>query len=119
MHEDGSDRVRLLVRLEVEQVIRHGPPHARSLVRFAGVGGDDVLEDRLDGLRNLGFGDGDEVVIHGFCSCGAPRLSLFHHGGKLDLRETLVLAISRIYHTWVLYNDLVRCPRSGDTTYGP
>jgi len=63
MHENGSDRIRLLVRFEVEQVIRDGPPHAHCLVRFAGVGGDDVLEDMLDGLRNLSVGDGDEVVV--------------------------------------------------------
>ena len=63
--QDGADRVRLLVRLEVEQVVRHGPPHADRLVRLAGVGGDDVLEDRLDGLGHVGVGDGDEVVVHG------------------------------------------------------
>ena len=74
--QDGADRVRLLVRLEVEQVVRHGPPHAHRLVRLAGVGGDDVLEDRLDGLRHVGVGDGDEVVVHGCCSSGDPRLSV-------------------------------------------
>ena len=45
MHENGSDRIRLFVRLEVEQVIRDGLPHAHRLVRFAGVGSDNVLED--------------------------------------------------------------------------
>jgi hypothetical protein len=65
VNEDGADRVRLLVRLEVEQGVRHRPPHARRLVRLAGVGGDDVLEDRLDRLWHVGVGDGDEVVVHG------------------------------------------------------
>jgi hypothetical protein len=35
---------------------------AMSLVRFAGVSGEDVLEDRVDGLGHVGVGDGDEVV---------------------------------------------------------
>jgi hypothetical protein len=30
--------------------------------------GDDVLEDRLDGLGHVGVGDGDEVVVHSCCS---------------------------------------------------
>jgi hypothetical protein len=56
--QDRADRVGLLVRLEVEQVVRHRPPHARRLVRFAGVGGQDMLENRLNGLRHVGVGDG-------------------------------------------------------------
>src|SRR6202035_5116455 len=34
-----ANRVRLLVRLEVEPVVRYGPPDAHRLVRLAGVGG--------------------------------------------------------------------------------
>jgi len=63
--QDGADRVRLLVRLEVEQVVCDGAPHADRLVRLAGVGDDDVPEDRLGRLWNFGIGDGDEVVMHG------------------------------------------------------
>ncbi len=63
--QDGADRVGLLVGLEVQEVLRYGPPHADRLVRLAGVGGDGVLKDRLDGLGHVGFGDGNEVVVHG------------------------------------------------------
>ena len=45
--QDGPDRVRLLVRLVVEQVVGDRPPHAGRLVRLAGVGRDDVLEERV------------------------------------------------------------------------
>src|SRR5262245_1537692 len=47
---DGADRVGLLMWLEAQQLIRHRPPHGDGLVRLAGVSGQDVLEDRLDGL---------------------------------------------------------------------
>jgi hypothetical protein len=60
----GTDCVHLLMRLEVEKGVRHGSPHAHRLVRFAGIGLNEVLEDRLNGLRNLGIVDGDEVVVH-------------------------------------------------------
>lgn len=63
--QDRADRVRLVVRLEVEQGVRHRPPDARRLVRLADAGGDDVPEDRLDRLRHVSVGDGDEVVFHG------------------------------------------------------
>src|ERR1700692_1187190 len=39
--------------------------HPDRLVHLAGVGGEDVLEDRLNGLGYVGVGDGDEVVVHG------------------------------------------------------
>jgi hypothetical protein len=68
VNQDGSDRIRLLVRLEVEQVIRHGPPHAHRLVRFAGVGDDEVLENRLDRSRHFGVGDSGEFLVHCFVS---------------------------------------------------
>jgi len=58
MHQDRSDRIRLLVGLEVEQIVRDDPPHAHGLVGFAGVSCDNVLEDRLDGLVNLVFTPG-------------------------------------------------------------
>jgi hypothetical protein len=61
--DDRADRVQLLVRLEVEQAVGDRPPHAGHLVGLAGVGEDGVLEGRLDGLRHLGVGDGDEVVV--------------------------------------------------------
>ncbi|HZZ79239.1 MAG TPA: hypothetical protein VFE62_12020 [Gemmataceae bacterium] len=64
MHEDGSDRIRLFVRLEVQQVIRDSPPNAHRLIRFTDVGGDYMLEDWLDRLRNFGVGNCDEVVLH-------------------------------------------------------
>src|SRR6185437_4915808 len=63
--QDGADRIDLLVRLEVKQDVGDGPPHAHRLVGLAGVGGDDVLEDRLVGLGHVGVGDGDEIVVHG------------------------------------------------------
>ncbi len=72
--QDGADRVGLLVRLEVQQGVRHRPPHAHRLVRFAGVGGQDVLEDRFDGRGYVGVGDGGEVIVHG-------RSSPYHIGG--------------------------------------
>jgi hypothetical protein len=62
---DRADRVGLLVRLEVEQGVGHRSPHAHGLVRFAGIGGKDVLKDRLGGLRHVGVEDGSEVVVHG------------------------------------------------------
>jgi hypothetical protein len=50
MDHNGADRIRLDVRLEVEQVVRNGPPHGHRLVRFAGVGLDDMLENWINGL---------------------------------------------------------------------
>src|SRR5262245_46755647 len=65
MDQDGMGRIALLVRLEVEQGVRHRPPNARRLVGRADVGGYDVPEDRLDGLGHVGVGDGGELVVHG------------------------------------------------------
>src|SRR5262245_27194582 len=64
MDQDRADRIRLLMRLEIEKIVRHRPPHADGLVRFADVCRDRVLEDRLDGLRDLRVGDGSEFVVH-------------------------------------------------------
>ena len=50
---DGADWVRLFMRFEVEHAIGNRPPHVDRLVRLAGVGGHDMLECRLDGLRQL------------------------------------------------------------------
>src|SRR4051795_687294 len=52
------------MRLEVDQIVRHRPPHAHRLVGFADVSHDDMLEDRLDGLGHVSVGDGGEVVMH-------------------------------------------------------
>ena len=49
--QDGSDRVDLLVRLEVEEIVGDRPPHAGGLVRLAGVGGNEVLEQRVSSLE--------------------------------------------------------------------
>src|SRR5262249_51933112 len=64
--QDGADGVGLLVRLEIEKAVRHGPPHARRLVRLAGVGGDEVVKDWLDGPGHFRVRDGDEVIVHGW-----------------------------------------------------
>jgi len=66
MHQDRSDRICLHMRLEIEQVIRDSPLNAHLLVRFTDVDNDEVLEDRLDRLRNLVVGDSDEVVLDSF-----------------------------------------------------
>lgn len=63
--QDGANRVGRLVRLEVEESVWHGPPHAHGFVRLAGIGGDDVLEDWLNRLGDFSVGDGDEVVVRG------------------------------------------------------
>src|SRR5262249_12838266 len=65
MDQDGADRVGFLVRPEVEQVVRHRPPHAHRLVRLAGVGLEGVLEGRIDRLGHVGVGDGNVLVVHG------------------------------------------------------
>ena len=72
----------------IEKAIRHGPPHADRLVRFADVGIHNVLKYRLDGLWNLNIGYGDEVVEHVSCppqECRQP--SAFHsaEGRKADI----------------------------------
>src|SRR5262249_8782016 len=60
--EDGPNRVRLLMRSEVEEVVRGRPPNARGLVGLAGVGRDDVLEERVWCERNDLVGNGDGLV---------------------------------------------------------
>src|SRR4051794_22165731 len=62
--EDGTDRVDLLVELEVQQIVRDRPRHAGGLVGLGGVGDDEVLEQRVSCLRNVVVRDGDEVVVH-------------------------------------------------------
>lgn len=52
------------VGFEVQEGVRHRPPHTHGLVRFTGVSSHDMLEDRLDGLGHVGVGDSDEVVVH-------------------------------------------------------
>jgi hypothetical protein len=71
---DGANGVRLLVRLEVEYVVRDGPPDAHGLVRFAGIGLESMLEGCIDGPWHVGVGDGGVVVVHGrpsICAIGS------------------------------------------------
>ena len=63
MDQDGSDRVDLLVRLEVQEVVGDRSPHAGSLVGLADVGGDKVMEERVARLRNLLVRDGDVLIV--------------------------------------------------------
>src|SRR5207247_6594740 len=44
----------------------HRPPHAHRLVRLAGVGHEQMLEDRLRGAGDLLVGDRDVLVAHGW-----------------------------------------------------
>jgi hypothetical protein len=104
--QDGADGVRLLVRLEVEQVVRHGPPDAHGLVRLADVGGDDVLEGGIDSLRHVGVGDGGEVVVHG-CLPASPQhlLQPGRRYGDEHLRRLAALVLEGVgVPTGVLVN---------------
>ena len=93
--------------------------HADRLVRFAGVGGDDVLEDRFDGLRHVGVRDSDKVVVHGLASflqsdyvshTTAPRILSFAASQDVDedglqsglaghLASTHFFSTSRLHRT--------------------
>jgi hypothetical protein len=61
--QDRADRVRLLVRSEVEKIVRHRLPYADRLVGFTCVGREDMLENRLDGLGHIVIRNGSEIVV--------------------------------------------------------
>jgi hypothetical protein len=65
MGKDRPDRVHLLVGLEIEQLLGHGPPHPDGLVGLAGVGYHEVMECRVGRRRHLLVGYGHGVISHG------------------------------------------------------
>jgi hypothetical protein len=86
--QDRADRVHLLVPFEVEKGVRDRSPHADRLVCLAGVGGDDLLEDRLDGCGHINIGDSDEVIVYG-------RLALSPHArNQLETNSLRVVRVA-------------------------
>src|SRR5262249_53709482 len=64
VHKDRADGIALLVRPEVEEMVRHSPPHRGGLIRLAGVSLDDMPEGWGGGSRDLAIRDSDPVVVH-------------------------------------------------------
>src|SRR5262249_8089817 len=64
--QNRADRIRLLVRTELEAGIRHGSPHAGRFVSLPCGGVDNGLPLRLDGARRFVLRNGNEVVVHGW-----------------------------------------------------
>ena len=65
MLEDVGDGGRLGMRAVREIVLGEAAPDVDNLVGLAGVGVEQMLEERIGGARNVGVGDGDEIVVHG------------------------------------------------------
>src|SRR5215471_8350156 len=53
------------MRSEGEIFLDEAAPHRNDLVGLAGVGVEQVLEERIGGSRDVAIGNGDVVVVHG------------------------------------------------------